>query len=96
MNDHEKYFGEFVERVSRVIRDKWPASLKPEINPFTRAREINPELMSKYDSQGDEVNSLWLNRSPLEQFKEACTAWGRTVLEIHRLFAVEMKGKDAV
>lgn len=93
MNGDERssHVRDLCDRINRVIGEKWPASLTPGVNPFTRARENNAELMVKYAAQEEEINSLWLNLAPMEQFKAACTAWGRTVLEIHRLFVVEMR-----
>jgi hypothetical protein len=92
-DERSSYVRDLCERINKVIADKWPAALNGEGNPFTRARETNAELMVKCEAQGEEINSLWLNLAPLDKFKAACTEWGRTVLEIHRLFAVEMKGQ---
>lgn len=85
----------FIEQINQVIRSKWPESLTEEADPYGWARENAAELMATRQKQSDEVDSLYLNGASFEEFKKACTDWGRTELEIFRLYTAELRRKEA-
>ena len=90
----QEHFSSVVTRLNGVIKDKWPETLLGDGSVYVWALEHQPELMQKYRAQEEEADRLWLAGS-VDEFRAKVTEWGRTALEIHRLFAAELRRKAA-
>ena len=84
----ETIFKDVMRRCEAVIKDKWPSAL--DGGAFAYAMAHHSDLHSKFWTLDKEANELWVNDQPT-QFKKVITDWGRTVIEIHKLYAQSMK-----
>ena len=81
------------DRVQAVIASKWPEAL--DGNSYNWGRDYQPDLMAKHDTLEKEANELWVNRAKFDQFKQILTDWGRTIIELHKLYAAELRRREA-
>ena len=91
----EQHLKDLIGQINQVIRSKWPETLTEDSDPYGWARENAAELMAKRAKLSDEVDALYLNGAPFDEFKKACKDWGRTELEIFQLHAAELRRKEA-
>lgn len=87
----EKTFKELLGKIEGVVKQKWPLAFNTE-GWMKFAEENHPDLKKKHDTLYEEANQLWLNGRD-EEFKKIVTDWGKTVLEMYRLFDVHLKGQ---
>lgn len=94
-DSYHDHVSDMLSRLQEIVSSKWPETLNGDGNAYSFARENHPELMTRYDEQEAELNGLWLNRASMDDFKQLCTSWGKTILEIHQVHAAALKRQEA-
>lgn len=95
MSTCEAHFRGLLDKLQKIIQDKWPETLNPDSgNAYEWARGTNPDLLKKVESLEKEANELWLNARD-DEFKKTATEWGRQCLEVHRLYAGHLRMEQA-
>jgi hypothetical protein len=89
-----EHFKTLVGKLNSVIADKWPETLLGDGSVYRWAQEHQLELLQQYRDLEAEADREWL-AGHVEEFKKVATEWGRVALEIHRLFAAELRRREA-
>ena len=86
------HFRGLVAKLTAVIKDKWPESL--DGNAFVWAEAERLEEYRKLQVLFKEADELWKNGQEAE-FKKIVTEWGRLSLELHRMYAMDLRQREA-
>ena len=90
---YRDHFNDILARLADVVGNKWPETL--DGNSYNYVQETQPDLMIAHNKLTDEVHSLWVNRANFDDFKTACSNWGRSCLQIHQAYATGLKRREA-
>jgi hypothetical protein len=90
------YFHGKLEQAEKVFAERYAATVGPAPQPaLAWAAQAQPELARAYREAQAKADALWLKGECSEVFKGAVMAMFRALIEIGRLYAAELGGREA-